>query len=132
MGLEPVTMGDVQAPSPLPQAFRLMIPPLGNSINSLLKGDVASLGHLCRGDYAPQRHADAGAFPDPRSLCSRHGVLPDPYLRLDVVQRRLEKAFWSLQCCEIAANGGQGCKCRRQASRPEHERAIQERSHGNR
>ena len=66
----------------LPQAFRLMIPPLGNSINSLLKAtslaSVISVEEIMRrSDMLMQEH-----FQILEALCGRHRLLPDPHLAL--------------------------------------------------
>jgi polar amino acid transport system permease protein len=77
----------------LPQAFRLMIPPLGNSINSLLKAtslaSVISVEELMRrSDVLMQEHFQ---------VLEVYGAATVYYLLLtsawDVAQRRLEKHF---------------------------------------
>jgi polar amino acid transport system permease protein len=77
----------------LPQAFRLMIPPLGNSINSLLKAtslaSVISVEEIMRrSDMLMQEHFQ---------ILEVYAAATVYYLLLtslwDVVQRRLEKHF---------------------------------------
>jgi polar amino acid transport system permease protein len=77
----------------LPQAFRLMIPPLGNSINSLLKAtslaSVISVEEIMRrSDMLMQEHFQ---------ILEVYAAATAYYLILtslwDVVQRRLEKHF---------------------------------------
>lgn len=77
----------------LPQAFRLMIPPLGNSINSLLKAtslaSVISVEEIMRrSDMLMQEHFQ---------ILEVYAAATVYYLMLtsmwDVVQRRLEKHF---------------------------------------
>jgi polar amino acid transport system permease protein len=77
----------------LPQAFRLMIPPLGNSINSLLKAtslaSVISVEELMRrSDMLMQEHFQ---------ILEVYAAATAYYLILtsvwDAVQRRLEKHF---------------------------------------
>ena len=81
LGLEPVEMGNV----PPHHAAAGLSPddPAARQLHQLApEGNIARLGHLSRGDHAPKRHADAGAFSDSRSLCRRHRLLPDPHLAL--------------------------------------------------
>jgi len=77
----------------LPQAFRLMIPPLGNSINSLLKAtslaSVISVEEIMRrSDMLMQEHFQ---------ILEVYAAATAYYLILtsvwDMVQRRLEKHF---------------------------------------
>ena len=77
----------------LPQAFRLMIPPLGNSINSLLKAtslaSVISVEEIMRrSDMLMQEHFQ---------ILEVYAAATVYYLMLtsvwDAVQRRLEKHF---------------------------------------
>src|SRR6185369_5152749 len=110
LGAQPVALGDV--PPCDPAAGVPADDPAARQLHQLApEGDLARLGDLGRGAHAPQRHADAGAFPDPRSLRGGHGLLPDPHLGLGCDSTPAGEAFWPVECREVQADRGDGTGC---------------------
>ena len=60
----------------LPQALRVIIPPLGNSVNGLLEDHLDRLGDLHGGGAAARPDPDAAEVPGARSLHGRGHHLP--------------------------------------------------------